>query len=293
MEISVLIPTYCRPNELANCLKGLKNQTRLADEIILVVRDTDNKTWDFLEKFDRGSLPIKIAKVTVPGQVPALNLGIKLAEGDIVAITDDDAIPRKEWLERIEAHFLADEKVGGVGGRDWVHLGQEVMTENRAVVGKILWYGKCIGNHHLGFGEPREVDFLKGANMSYRCKAISDLTFDQRLRGKGAQVGNDQIFSINIKKLGWKLIYDPLVEVDHYPAQRFDEDQRETFNRIAHINHIHNYTLLELDYFAPINRLVFLLWSILVGTRVHRGLVQFIRFLPREGVLAWEKLSFL
>jgi len=32
---------------------------------------------------------------------------------------------------------------------------------------------------------------------------------------------------------GWKLIYDPRVAVDHYPAQRFDEDQRNKFNQIA------------------------------------------------------------
>jgi hypothetical protein len=44
-----------------------------------------------------------------------------------------------------------------------------------------------IGNHHLGVGEPREVDVLKGVNMSYRRTAIADIHFDERMRGTGAQ----------------------------------------------------------------------------------------------------------
>lgn len=268
----------------------MQKQTRPADEVLLVVRDTDTETWTFLQSFNPNALPIRPVTVNIPGQVAALNAGIEAAQGDIIAITDDDAAPHVDWLERIEAHFLADSRVGGVGGRDWVYHGTELEDGARQVVGRVQWFGRVIGDHHFGVGEPREVDVFKGANMSYRRTAIASLRFDERLRGTGAQAHNDLGFSLSVRRAGWKLIYDPKVGIDHYPAQRFDEDQRYKFNEVALINMVHNETLILLDYLSPVQRLIFLVWAILVGTRSTYGLVQWLRFLPKERAVAGRKL---
>ena len=286
LSISVIVPTYRRPKDLAVCLEALSQQTRPADEILVIVRDSDVETSQWLATYHGVQSSINMVKVTNPGVVAALNAGLDVAQGDIMAITDDDAAPRPEWLARIEAHFLADKSVGGVGGKDWKYQGTEVIRENRAVVGRVQWFGRIIGNHNFGFGQPREVEFLKGVNMSYRRQAIADLRFDERLRGTGAQVHNDLAFSLKVKQSGWKLIYDPLVEVDHYHSQRFDEDQRHQFNYLAMVNKVHNETLTLLNYLPPLGRLAFLIWGILIGTRDHWGLAQCLRFLPSQGNLA-------
>ena len=255
-----------------------------------MVRDTDTETWTFLQSLNADSLPIRPVTVSIPGQVAALNAGIDAAQGDIIAITDDDAAPHVDWLERIEAYFLADSRVGGVGGRDWVYHGTELEDGARKVVGRVQWFGRVIGDHHFGVGEPREVDVFKGANMSYRRTAIASLRFDERLRGTGAQAHNDLGFSLSVRRAGWKLIYDPKVGIDHYPAQRFDEDQRYKFNEVALINMVHNETLILLDYLSPVQRIVFLLWAVFVGTRSTYGFVQWLRFLPKERAVAGRKL---
>jgi cellulose synthase/poly-beta-1,6-N-acetylglucosamine synthase-like glycosyltransferase len=290
MKITVLIPTYRRPQDLVRCLEGLKKQVRFPDEVIVVVRDTDTHTRTFLETFNPDNLLINIVTVTVPGQVAALNMGLESSHGNIIAITDDDAVPRPEWLARIETHFLADDQVGGVGGRDWKRTETEIITENRAVVGRVQWFGRVIGNHNMGVGEAREVDVLKGANMSYRRTAIANLRFDKRLKGTGAQVHNDLGFSLAVKRSGWKLIYDPLVEVDHYFGQRFDNDKRGEFDPVSLINNVHNETLILLEYLPPFRRLFFLFWAVLIGTRTRRGFIQCIRFLPKEYILSIRKL---
>ncbi len=270
-------------------MEALQKQTRPADEVLIVVRDTDAETWTLLKAFSPDSLLLRTVMVSLPGQVAALNAGLDAAKGEIIAITDDDAAPHVDWLERIEAHFLLDECVGGVGGRDWVYNGTQLEDGAKEVVGRVQWFGRVIGNHHLGVGEPREVDVLKGANMSYRRTAITTIRFDQRLRGTGAQVYNDMAFSLALRRAGWKLIYDPAVAVDHYPAQRFDEDKRDQFNMIALMNLTHNETLALLDYLPPMRRIVFLVWVILVGTRSTLGFLQWLRFLPSEGKLAGQK----
>lgn len=288
-SISVIVPTYRRPLDLRKCLEALKRQTRTADEVIVIVRNTDSETRSFLETFDSESLPLAIADVTVPGQVAALNKGLEQSKGEIIAITDDDGVPYPSWLERIEYHFASDRHVGGVGGRDWMYINNQLVEGKSELVGKVQLFGRTIGRHHLGIGQPREVEILKGANMSYRRSAISNLRFDTRLLGTGAEVHNDLAFSLSIKKAGWKLIYDPQVEIDHYHGKRFDEDRRGEFNRTARFNEVFNHTLVLLDYLPPWRRAIFLIWTVLVGTRKGYGLVQWLRFLPQEGNLAGKK----
>lgn len=289
MTITALIPTYRRPQDLARCLEALKQQTRPVDEVLVVVRDTDAETWTLLKEFNPDPLPLRTVAVRVPGVVVAMNAGLDTAQGDIIAITDDDAAPHTDWLARIEAHFRSDERVGGVGGRDWVYHGTQLEDGAREIVGLVQWFGRVVGNHHLGVGEPREVDVIKGVNSSYRRTAIKELRFDERMRGTGAQVHFEIAFSLALRRAGWKLIYDPLVAVDHYPAQRFDEDQRNNFNDIALINAVHNETLVLLEHLSPARRTVFLLWAILVGTRDAMGFVQWLRLMPSEGALAGQK----
>ena len=292
LAISVVIPTYRRPKDLARCLEALEKQKRPADQVLVTVRDTDTETSTFLESFNPQLLPLRITKVSVsvPGVVAAMNVGMDAACGDIIAFTDDDAAPHTDWLERIEAHFLSDSNIGGVGGRDWVYHGTQLEEGEREVVGQVQWFGRVIGGHHLGVGESREVDVLKGVNMSFRRSAIGQMHFDPRMRGTGAQVHFELAFSLALKRAGWKLIYDPKVAVNHYPAQRFDEDQRNRFNDLALLNAIHNETLVLLEHLPPTRRAVFLLWAVLVGTRESLGLVQYLRFLPGEGLLAGQKL---
>lgn len=290
MTITVLIPTYRRPKNLAFCLEALQKQTRLVDEVLVVVRDTDAETWTFLRAFNLDLLPLHIVTVRNPGVVAALNAGLEAARGDIIAITDDDAAPHADWLERIETCFLSNGYLGGVGGRDWVYHGTQLEDGSSEVVGRVQWFGRMIGNHHLGIGGPREVDILKGVNMSFRRTAITRLRFDKRMRGTGAQVHFEAGFSLMLKRSGWKLLYDPKIAVNHYTAQRFDEDQRNKFNNVACVNLVHNETLVLLEYLPPLRRLIFLVWAVLVGTRDSLGFVQWLRFLPTEGVLAKQKL---
>jgi cellulose synthase/poly-beta-1,6-N-acetylglucosamine synthase-like glycosyltransferase len=290
LTISVVIPSYCRPKDLARCLDALKKQKRPADEVLVVVRDTDTKTWTFVQTFNPEFLPLRTATVSVSGVVAAMNAGMDAACGDIIAFTDDDAAPHTDWLERIEAHFLSDSNIGGVGGRDWVYHGTQLQEGEREVVGQVQWFGRVIGEHHLGVGEAREVDVLKGVNMSFRRSAIGQMHFDTRMRGTGAQVHFELAFSLALKRAGWKLIYDPKVAVDHFPAQRFDEDQRHRFNDIALLNAVHNETLVLLENLPSTRRTAFAIWATFVGTRDAPGFLQWLRFLPKEGTLAGQKL---
>lgn len=293
MTITVLIPTYRRPKDLVRCLEALKLQTRPADQVLVVVRDSDTETLAMIEEFDATPLPLNTTMVSIPGVVAAMNTGLEAAQGNIIATTDDDAAPHPDWLERIEAHFLSDSQVGAVGGRDWLYNGTQLAKGADSaveVVGRVQWFGRIISDHHIGVGKPREVELLRGVNMSFRRTAIAGLRFDERLRGAGAQVHVELAFCLAVKRAGFKVIYDPAVAVDHYHGSRFDEDQRGQFNDTAWINSVHNETVALLDHFSGVQRLVFILWAVFIGTRLALGLMQWLRFLPSEGSFAGRKL---
>jgi cellulose synthase/poly-beta-1,6-N-acetylglucosamine synthase-like glycosyltransferase len=274
MRVTVLVPTYRRPDDLARCLSALLRQARAPEQIVVVARADDAATHACLaDHVTPRVLNVEVAIVEEPGQVAALNRGLEAATGDVVAITDDDAAPHADWVERIAAAFEADARLGALGGRDWVHEEGRVLDGERELVGKLQRSGRIIGNHHLGVGTAREVDLLKGANMSYRRDAIAGLRFDKRLRGTGAQTHNDMAFSMSVKRAGWKLVYDPRVAVDHYPAPRPGDDPRNAQTLASMRNAAFNLHLILRGHLPPLHRETAWWWYALVGTRVYPGLL--------------------
>ena len=104
----------------------------------------DTQTWEFLSQLpselSSDNLPLQIVTVTKSGVVQALNTGLRVVNGDLVSITDDDAAPHPDWLEKITAHFAKDSSIGAVGGRDWVHRGDKAWD---------IVTGKQIGRAHV------------------------------------------------------------------------------------------------------------------------------------------------
>ena len=276
MRVSVLIPTYRRAADLVRCLHAVEAQRRLPDEVIVVVRSSDEESREALRAWqDRRYL--RIVSTSRGGQVNALNAGLDAVTGEIVMITDDDTVPQPSWVERVEQHFARDLALGGVGGRDIVHHGEALDEGPCEVVGKVMWFGRVVGNHHLIAPGSSLVDTLKGANMSYRVSAIGADRFDTRLRGAGAQVGNDMAFSMALRKKGWKLLYDPAVTVDHFPSVRFDSDQRGKLDLQAAENMaFNNWWTLKLHLRPGPRRWAALAWERLIGTTRRPGGVRLL-----------------
>lgn len=292
MKLSVLVPTYRRPADLKRCLAALRLQTRPADEVLVIARPEDDVTHLRLATELAASNPfvLRVIETGLGGQVAALNRGLEAAQGEIIAITDDDAAPRPDWLARIDEAFTNDPALGGLGGRDWVFERGAQITGSREKVGMIRWNGTICGNHHLGVGEPREVSLLKGANMIYRRLAIGALRFDTRLRGKGAQVCNDIAFALGVKRAGWKLVYDPRVAVDHFPAERFDDNGRDEQTLGALTDRAYNLHLILREQLSPLARQMAWLWYALVGTRGLPGLAHtLLAYLQTRNAACWPR----
>jgi cellulose synthase/poly-beta-1,6-N-acetylglucosamine synthase-like glycosyltransferase len=277
VKLTVLVPTYRRPADLSRCLRALEAQTRPPDQVVVIAREDDHDTRSLLAARQPDPLPLQVLPTELRGQVAALNAGLRAAAGDVIAILDDDTAPWPDWLDRIESHFTGNPRLGGLGGRDMIRAEWFDVVEDTSKVGRISWYGRWVGQAHRGTGPAREVDLLKGCNMSFRREASRGLWFDRRLKGDGAQWFNDAAFCLAVKRAGWQVVYDPAVRVDHYLGERPAGDGRESETPADVYGVVYNETLILLEYFSPARRVALLGFGLTVGTRRAPGLLQWLR----------------
>jgi hypothetical protein len=150
----------------------------------------------------------------------------------------------------------------------------------------VRWYGRVIGNHHLGVGPPRAVDVLKGANMSVRSTALGGLRPDARLLGQGAQVHFEVGMCLALARRKWTVLYDPAVAVHHFPGPRFDEDARDGPSLAALANETHNEMYLLVRWLPLWRKPFALAYAMLVGYRRTPGLALLLERLARERTTA-------
>lgn len=109
--ISVVIPVKDDATSLLACLEALRNQTRPADEIVVVDNGSQDASAVIAELLD-------CRLVTHPGGgIPAASAaGYDAASGDIIARLDADCVPDRQWLENIIAAFQRRPDVAAVTG---------------------------------------------------------------------------------------------------------------------------------------------------------------------------------
>jgi GT2 family glycosyltransferase len=221
--------------------------------------------------------------------VASMNAALSLSTGGLVALTDDDAEFPRDWLERMVALF-DDPTVGGAGGKDI----QASNPGEAATVGLLQWFGRIIGNHHLGIGPVRDVDVLKGVNCCFRGDELRAIGFDRRLRGLGNVSNWELAVCFSFARCGYRLVFDPSLEIIHHTGPRFDGDtnNRGIFNGASHANSVYNETLLIMEHLSWSRRSAFVLWAMLFGTGATPGLLQLPRVFARQRSLATSLARF-
>jgi len=79
------------------------------------------------------------------------------------------------------------------------------------------------------------------------------------------------------------------VAVDHYPAQRFDEDQRSSASLLATRNAAFNETIILLEYLPPLRKFAYVTWAFAIGASDLPGFAQCLR-LSLKAKNGWNRL---
>jgi cellulose synthase/poly-beta-1,6-N-acetylglucosamine synthase-like glycosyltransferase len=288
-RVSVIIPTYLRPEMLLKCVESILAGSRRPDEIIVVGREGDRQTREAIENIEaapHAGVVIHSAWVTEPGHVPPVETGARIASGDLVAIVDDDVTVTPEWLSSLVPHF-ADLSVGVIGGR--VLLPGEPLPKLKGKPGCVSWYGKHWANlGSIGGDAPFQVDSVMEGNSIWRRELLASLEFDPILNFDDAVMyGLDLCFQA--KKRGYKLLYEPRALAHDHAAQRAPElDRQRRGQRLFCLCRNHTYIILKRVSFW--RRLAFLGWWFLIGERGAWGVGSLAVDILQDG---WRKKRFV
>ncbi len=271
MTISIVIPSYNRPTHLRACLGALKGQSLLPDQVIMVVRPDDVSTTQVASEC-WGALAVQIVCVHERSIIAAETAGVAHARGEIIGFLDDDAVPAEDWCERIVAWY-EDESVGAVGG--------PVLTPQAdaqvAVVDDICCvrpWGEVVDGTHKLVAAPREVDHLRGCNMSVRKRFA---IFDQALGGYCYRWELDVCLAA--RRASKRVVYDPAITVVHNQQGRV-ESAREVYCRQR------NNTYVLLKHLPPYLRPGFLLFTLVWGDTGCPGIAQYLGWIAKHRRLA-------
>ena len=274
---------------LERCLRALLAQTRAPDQIIVACRADDRLSRDSTARLAREVPIIQLMTCEQPKLCAQMDLGVRAAVGDVVALTDDDSVPTPAWAEHLMGLYR-DPSVGAVGGRDVI---SDPLVDSRPVqkpVGVVTRSGRALANHHREGVGVRDVDFLKGVNLSVRRQLWH---VDLALFGDGNQSHWELGTCLRIRRLGWRVLYDAELLVEHHPDARVGEPQRGSRDAYSIQRDAHN-ELYELVRWLPAwQSLAAILRALLVGSKQPPAWPpeSGLRRMARDPAMRWHRFE--
>ena len=195
LKVSIIIPTYNRPDSLSMCLSSLEEQIVAPYELIVVV---DGSATDEVQKVidsfkcNNKFVLVQITNNERKGHSTSLNIGAKHARGDIIAYLDDDVTLVPDWVYQIVKGYKDNKNAAGVGGRvidvvpfmtgrlyNFMHTMRSFLFRKK--MGKVNFVGMpyLLDAHS---DEYIQVDYLCGGNMSVRREILASHGFDEVMR---------------------------------------------------------------------------------------------------------------
>ena len=218
MLLSVVLCTHRLESyqNVIEAVESLLSQTYHDMEIIVVV-DGNHRLSQEIAQVYQGREKVRILatgdKIGVCG---ARNAGIGVAQGEVVAFTDDDVVADSRWIESLIDTYETHDAVA-VGGKI---LPLWIATEPSHFPAELGW---LVGITHNGFAdeEVSEVRNAFGPNMSYRSEVFEKIgLFNERFglgaRGAVQLQGEEAELALRMKQvLGRGVTYNPQAVIYH------------------------------------------------------------------------------
>ena len=264
LSATVVICTHNRADKLSACLRAIA-QLRYPEYSVLVVEngDADGRTLPLCEK-----LGVRYLHSPIIGLSRARNDGARACSTELIAYTDDDALPHEDWLEGLANEFHEPSVMASAGvvlpldcetaqARRPAEIPASVGRERRVVDRTTAdWFAQT---NFGGVGI--------GTNMCFR-RAAFELWpgFDERL-GRGAPLNSAEehfaFFQLVLR--GFKCVYTPRAVVSHPEPDGLEELQRIHYKNLS--NAVAYAGLLWSEFPETRGALLKHLWSRTFGER--------------------------
>jgi GT2 family glycosyltransferase len=224
-RVSIVIVTYRRPDSVRECLRCLSMQSEAADQLIVVDASEDSSTEDTVASFDG---VVYLRNPAGAGNISSSrNVGLRVADGDILAFLDDDAFPEPGYVQNLRRAY-ADPTVALACSRTLNGLPNEAFGVAGGV-GRLLDDGRLIGNFAFdaGAGKVVDIDHGIGATMSFRRSTLRAMGGFREAYSGISGVREDADAFLRARRLGLRAVFINDAVARHMAApqakgQRFD-----------------------------------------------------------------------
>src|SRR4051812_27727014 len=102
MDVSIIIATHNRCKQLDRCLAAVQGISSGREwELVVVDNGSTDATPSVVQEFAAiAHMPVKYVFEPRPGLGNAHNAGIRVAQGQILAFTDDDCYPAADFVSQ-------------------------------------------------------------------------------------------------------------------------------------------------------------------------------------------------
>lgn len=186
LRLSVVVPTYGRPDSIRRCLAALARLEYPPHALeVLVVDDASPEPVELEDH----ALPGTLRVIRAPrnrGPAAARNLGAREATGEVLLFTDDDCRPDPEWAAAL-ARRLHSEPDALVGGATENALRDNVFAQASQDLVAYLYEAfdrssrllPFFTSNNIGMRRDRYLE-LGGFDESFRLSAGEDRDFSER-----------------------------------------------------------------------------------------------------------------
>lgn len=223
---SVVVATRDGAGRLARTLDSLLAQDHPDFEIVVVdnasattaTRDLVRHKYTGLE-----TVEVRYVREPVPGLATAHNRGVAVADGLVVAFTDDDVVADPHWLTALTGPFAGDPRLGCTTGLILparLRTPAQILLESHGGFAK--GFEPCTYDpRHPPADQPlfpfTAGSFGSGANMAFRAAALRGIGGFDPATGTGtpARGGDDLYAFVAVLAAGHRLRYSPEALVWH------------------------------------------------------------------------------
>lgn len=229
MKISVVIVNFNTRDVLKECLINLSKIIEKEDldiEVIIVDNASTDGSAEMVQSQFTGVSLLKSPKNI--GLSAGSNLGYANSRGDYILFLGSDAFPKENTLKGMAEYFEKNGKVGIATCKLLLRDGSLDMDAHRGFpipwaaithftkLNKIFPKSRFFNKYYLGyknFKEPHEIDLCISHFMMIRRKVFEEIgTWDEDF----FVFGEDVDFCYRAKEAGWKIMYLPQWEAEHY-----------------------------------------------------------------------------
>jgi GT2 family glycosyltransferase len=245
---SIVITTYRRADQLAECLQSLCDLSYPLDRLEVIVVDNGGveHTREAAQPYAAALAIRYLVNEVNRGYGFSVNRGIAAATGERILLLNDDARLTPGILTECDRLLKSDANIGCVGCRA-IEAGYIRSGEG---IGRIATSGEVVANFDIDCGQPIEVEHIYGFCYVFTREAVKRAGLNDRtLLAKPYSSGNriETDHCLTIREHGLKVVYNPRMVAIHLAKPR--PDMSEVSARWK-INAIRNTIYLYLKHYG-------------------------------------------